>query len=939
MSTHGSKTTMHASSLCRLKEPAYKESTSSFSQAPWTAARCQRLLRPLSSKIALLRKLRQAEAHKKKTEVKNAPNTQEAGLSEENNKSSFDSRTACHRAAVEEGTEWEDGPRLRKRMRWTYSARGSAHNIEPEEMCSSVRPSGSKDGSTDMLSGLLEVAGTTKSPFSTHIHEEVDGSGCTDRSGTLSMNIAGPSCVTSGFTGLRNKLATNTTLIALGDSREERTLHRGIADSMMALLISTGEVSKRESSGCRPLFSMCLKYVPYHIIEEEQRVVEEDPDSDLDISCAIYTQLEDCAAGNSWEPFREVVRNHGVLLIETAIRDGTITNDAAHALDTLCMTQGVYDEAQSILQATVFRLSYGNSQSPPSRNLVKDRVYVLKQLRNFTQRTGRTGFLYQQLRCMLENENPWAINNQLFREALNGATRAAVQISKDLYQAARFLLAIIRAYYFGSSWTVGSEAEKLRQISQTKPRRTSFPSGLVCLENPQFLDTLGSLPQDAPSHAPQSDWLGTSLHTNTLIAMISAFNHARSREPEETCYAAGRAMPAILDEVATEAHQHLELALLSRIRQDIKPQWQHLSILFMENYLRSSMCSGNFGGLSKTTFSDLDVLSRLELANNDLKELGSFVNQIARCYGIIQKIDAFEFIESAVGVLAKAAKERRYRSETCSLVGKIAVVIAFMFSEDTGQPSHLDWALGIEQSLWDARSASSRSALITPVKAPARLKDDYRWEEGICEWIARTPAMQLCQPSTPASTSYNSDDSDDVLTKFTPMTSPGLEATSSFESFERSSGEESRKQAGLAKSGFKWGNVMVKYVRIANDEGDYIGRLEGASVGRNWQRAEEVPPRSKAAQYDSDCGEPDELSAAQDGNAKAARFNHLELRKRPHKKRGAVKGMKRLRRREESGLPVMTKRVLGTQLDAIGVERLVDHLGTSSDGEDELSFC
>ena len=936
MSTHGSITIMPTSPLYRLRECAYKESISVEGQAPWTTARCQRLLRPLSSKIALLNKLKPAGADKKSREARCESNVQETSNIGGKALNSIKLAKACHAATVRDGAEWEQETKLRKRMRWTYSAKGSAQSTEPEDVYSSVGHVSRKDCLIDMLSQLLAAPSTIEAPFLTSTHEKTDDGGCTESSGTASRKSTRPLNVASGSTRSRGRPCFNAELVAFGESKEERTLHRGIADSMVALFISTKRGNREESRGCRSLFSMCLKRVPHYITEEEQRAMEEDPDHELDISRGVYTELETFATGDNWKPLREVVRAHGVLLIETAIGDGVIKLDAANALVTLCMTRGAYDDAQSILRAIITWWLKGKTQFLTSTESLKDRRDVLKQLRSFTQRTGRTGFLYRQMKYILENDRPWTIDNQLLEDALNGAMQSIVQMAGDWAHAVGFLIAMVRIHHNKFSPTLGSEAQKLRQISRRKPKRTSFRSRPSSREILQPLTPFSPFSQDATSHPAQPYCSDSPLHLSTLIAMISAFAHVHSCGLEESFSAGSKTMSIMLDEMSTEAEQYLELAFLSQGRQNLIPHRQHLYILLVENFLRSSMCHINLGGSLKTMSFGLDTLSRHQLADDDIKQLGSFVNHIARCYGLIRRSHAFGFIETAINVLVESAKDMIYRNETRSLLGKIAVAAAFLFSEGTGQPSHLDWALGVEQSLCSGGSPLTRPALMTPAKTTTQSKSDYRWEEGICEWIAKTPAMHLCQPSTPKSEGCNSNDSDDILTKSTPMTSPDLEA---FPFSECSSGDESREKAGLVKRSFGQSYALAKCVRIANDRREDMSNLEGASLKRQRQRTEEETSWSNAVGRDGVYDDTDELSAAQYANDEAAtKLPFLDLRGRTHRKPSAVKGTRKLRRKERPGLKVMTKEALGRRTDSMMIQANVDQAVATSDGEDELSF-
>ena len=835
------------------------------------------------------------------------------------------------RPADEENAEWECNPRPSKRMRWTYSTRSTAPGPESEGAYTQGKPLYLEDGPMDILSQVLDTSFTTSTQTSTSSSQQLD---CSQSHRETSFKITSRKLDTSGQALDCSKVGcyprTQLGLAAHGESKEARILLKGILDSLMAMLVSTRGGREKKPSGCPSLFIMCLKRVPDHILEEEQWAMEDDPDSDLDISSMIYSDLEASAVAETWKPLRDIVRTHGVLLVERAIRDGTIHTDAALRLINLCVSRDAPDAAQSLLRTVIVRLSFIEHLASASKALLKDRALVLKQLWNFAQQTGRIGFLYQQLIYMLQSTYPWNLGQQLLRPSLSSAIKAVSSGRDDLPEAVGFISEIVRMSYVNTARTTLLRIEKLRQTSRLERKRTALRSRAPAKESSYFLGKLGRNSPDATSYSFQSDETDSPVDVPSFVAMISALSHAQSNGQEGSSCETGGAMPALLDALAIEAYQFHELAILGREGQDAT---YHLSMLFVEDYLRSSMVYDAMHTKPKIVPSGIDALSNLSLTDDDLKQLGTFIHNIARFYGQIKGIDAFDFISIAVNVLSEAAKSTTSCSATRPLLRKIAVASAFAFSEASGQPSRLDWALGVEQSMCPVAEVSPRRTFTTPAKIGAQVKQGYRWEDGICEWIVKTPALQLRQPRSAASLSGESDQSDDVPASITPMTSPASENTSMLGSFTR---DEPQELASSAEVALKNDHASLKCVRITSDNLESVSKKERPISTAACSMTEERPRISKVYQEHEVYDDTDELSAAHYADRGAAMFPLRDVRDRPREQYGTIRG-KREPQKTGSGIKAPASRHLGRRaIPATGLEFADGE--SSSDAEDELSF-
>ena len=902
-------------------------------QAPWTAARCQRLLRPLSSKIALLRKLKRAEALKHNAGSTTVSDEQQVLSMRGASIGPKEPIRDCHRSFDGESAEWECNPRPSKRMRWTYSARFNGSIPSTEEVCTSERPSDLKDGPMDILSQLLNSSSeTSRQTSSSSQHQLDDGRSYKEKLYTATKRASKSSRKTFECDVIRRVPGVKSMFPVYGKSKEACMLHKGITDSLMAMLISTRGSGQSEPSGCRSLFSMCLKRVPEYILEEEQCAMEEDPDSDLDISSMIYSDLEASAVAETWKPLRQIVRAHGVLLIEAAIQDDTIQIDAALSLVTMCLVRDAPDAAQSLLRSTIVRLSSNEYSSYQSKALFQDRMLVLQQLRNFTQWTGRSGFLYQQLKYMVQSTNPWNLGHQIQRSFLSSAIQAVALGRDDLSEALGFIRAIIRSTYVDTSCTMSSQIEKLRQNSKLKRKRTTLRSRCPPENTTRSLRDTGRSLQECSSYALQADETDSPVDIACFVAMMSALNNAQPYGPEEPACEISGSLPPLLDALAIEAYQFHELALMDRECQEAPLKRYNMSILFVEKYLRSFMALDDMSSKPGIVPSSINALSSLSLTDDDLKQLGIFVHNIARFHGMISGGNAFELIGNAVRVLTEAATSPINSGATQALLRKMAVTSAFAFSEGSGQPAQLDWALSVEQTLCPGAESSPRRAFTTPAKTGTRLKEGYRWEEGICEWIAKTPAIQLRQPSTPTSVGGESDESDDILANTTPMTSPISDTISKLDT---SHSEESQRRPRSALPLPEDGHIS--FVRITTGRSNFDSRDELQTSQTNRRMTKETPLDSEPFQDHGTCDDIDELSTAQCAGSRDTRVSLPDRQQQSRKQCQVIKGN---RDPHTKGLFAKTNasRFSGRRGIPMSMLKLAGGEDESSDAEDELSF-
>lgn len=917
-----------ATPIQRLRSPLASPSPAVASQIPWTAARCQRLLRPLSSKISHLKRLNSERLHRLDTAGQTGsgaggPSSANKPLNEK-----IAITKLCRQSSKQADPDWDCDARPRKKIKRTYSSKVSSLRSTSE--LQSKLPSGrlSKFEPMNILPQMLsQEPGSHPNPQASYLQDgnpEKDS----DTSRTLAHLPDYSFCETNGFSKLQEDSA------APGGCRDTWRLLKGIADSLNTILHATQTQKKKTSInlGSRSLFATCLKQVPKYIYLEERRAATEDPDHDRNVSSEMYCELESSAVADGWQPLRVIVRAHSMFLIRAAFEDGTLGVQSMLEIASLCSRNDAFDEAQSILDtlmvSTTCRKASGSGAS-----LQLHHILILSALRDFSESTCRYGFFFQQLSAFIASGvGSRTCCDAIVSDYLNVAIQHAAAACDHATDAGRFIQTIFRRAMMGSIEC--RRVEDLRQVSLDHPSPQSKK-----LSKGQQAHVDGKKTGKGSTKGIQQGMVeNLSVDFTGLVAVIYTICYAPLTA--SLVKARGR-LPDTLKQIIVEAHRYTEVSQTSK--QGGRPTeagTQNLATILLADFISSSTKNAPRLDDGVTGSEASEPFGGLAISEDVVDQLSNFVCKIARCHRQVAKGIAFDSMKEMVGLLAGVTESTTSDSPTCSIMGRIAVEAAFTFVEDSNLPAHLDWALEIEQAVKSKVEATSgRSFVRTPAKRSAQSRSGFRWEEGICEWIEKTPAMQAERPRSGSRGSVGNDDSGDDLPPDRPLTSQEGGAST----VSRVSSKQARTDVFSATPSQKSKLTLATCVKIKSS------KTEGVAV-RTGQKA--APPEEVLAREASDAkllqngirpvtyDDMDELAAVQHAFRDVRKSSIPDLRQRP------------LRFSKFSRLNCSTKRMtrnrLGANaggLKAVGRAKsqpsmmaLLDRENFDSDTEDELSF-
>ena len=730
---------VHNSLLPRRSQSQYPGSPDAATQPIWTTARCNRLLRPLSSKLASFRKSQ-------------ALSTKRDSAGRKDLKSTISHSTDCHCAfttsAVRATTEvicqasttpnanisdWTPSPRPRKRIKRTYSSKELGHLLSEEPI---IKP---KAGiSSAKISKLCPESLIKVRSYSFKVDQLcpfIEEQKIPEKPAPIRVQSLGQNGI------LRTDMLVGESFRRFAKTRypDGWQLIEGINNGLETLLKVTAKIERTSTFGARSLFSTCLKCVPQYISIEENFSKAEDPENKADISSAIYGELE--AYGSSlrggWKPLKEVVRAHGVAMLGSAIQDGLIELPVAYNLVRVCLNHGAFDEGQHIVECIMTIIQNLLKSASIKSKILAYGLFVLNQFSSFS---GRFGFQFQQLADIFRNcDIPigWILSDAMSEcwSRVMGSIADGDSASRD----AGILLQTVALMTFGvSDMTLTSKIQSIRLQPKILQKFMGIKSYRARHAGKVFrYPSPGNFGIENIKSASQTI-------SSELLAAICAINLLGN----STLTTRSEDMPEprlqVLQIIVLQVCQILETYIPYV---DPEKNQVHVDQLFLP-LLAAGLSSAIAGNSDLGLSYYLSIIKGVNLSHELSNSAVSFLCAVANFCERAISGDGFYYIQKITQELVEFYTSCNSELGIRVFIGDIAANTAIQYSRSTSVPKHLSWALEIE-------SLVNRMAVDAEAQTPGktlensfvRTKLGFRWEEGICEWVAGTPRIPIPKPN------------------------------------------------------------------------------------------------------------------------------------------------------------------------------------------------
>lgn len=712
------------SPLTRQSKPRFAEN--SPVKPTWTTRRCNHLLRSLSSRLNDLRK----------AQKESIPATEEAGT-RLNPRHSITSDTIL--STNGKCQDWASSPIPPKKIRRTYSAREAGNGVQrrlvlfeagaPENEPSLRIPSSSSGTYSQSLLG----------EFVKNIDLDC---GTSDKQSSISTTTTTTAAATSRRDIYSNKQAPAQDLLPyclkVNDPKRGKLIH-GIFMALIALLRATSGYEIITPIGSRSLFSTCLRRTSDYIAAEELRLKEEDPKNTDDISTNVYDDLE--AIGSSiaggWAPLGEVVRAHGISMLGTAVKDGLLDTVVARGLARICLHHGAVDEGQQIMECMISTLKAVDKPANVRGSLLASSS--LGTLDNFACISRRYGFQYRELtKLFREGILPieWMATNDMI-PCWNRLMLSLTEGKENTQDAEEFLRTALLMSFRVPYKSLPSRMHNIRlRAWNIQCTSSGFPSTLY--------KAIQIAKQQQLSDEDEVEDMDHALRTTSLrlLAILSAINCQNSGSTVDSATAKLR----ILQDIILEVHQAFRIWQNEHGSGGASSFHPDTDLICLP-LLAAGLVSGRIGkdrvnihGRIRHYF---DILKYWKPSSEFSNVAATFLCLVINYCVQVSSIDAFQYLQEFVMCLTQPNFPNDI-PETQSLFRRIATTAAIQWAKGTNIPKHLTWALDLESSINRMTMGAdlqtpSRSSVIQ--RLLTKTKCDFRWEEGICEWVAGTPVI------------------------------------------------------------------------------------------------------------------------------------------------------------------------------------------------------
>ncbi|USP78470.1 hypothetical protein yc1106_05744 [Curvularia clavata] len=677
---------------------------------PWTTSRCNRLLRPLSSKLTKLRK----ELERPQCISAETRNVSSAFATKGSpHKTTNFTRPAHKPRGFEKAADpdWKPDGKSGAAKKTTYGMRGRG------------RPVPQRDGSniattSTNVSRPGEIAFTPLiSRMSGHFHSSpqipISPIRKTAKNrGPLLVTVAPPATDIPG---------------------DVHKLVQGSLEAYANLLQATSTGGDTRRNGTRSLMGVCLRKLPAYIELEEyfaevDRLDKEAEEEDRDIANEIYEQLEthfEQAPGHGWRPFRQVVRTHATTLICNAISDEILGLKHTLILITHCLNARAWDEAEQLLLAYAPLLDCVTMPINTRADLFdSQKSPFLHAVKNFVHYTGRHRLLYDLLEHMVALELlplEWLATDSM-RPVWDRLVRSITENDR------RVVPSVYRFFETITLASMGLPDPRLLEDEVTGSISRHFtPSSRAELR--QALDT-------------------TFSSLLTVLCSIALVNSSRNdNQGQMAAQRVSRVLDTVVVTIATRQDVQDELDLLNPDLNDAQVMAQRgICITFASCLLHLEGSLGHSAVMILNTPSCIGIINWIasQYSSKDvnfasiLTQLPSLISSTARGTGRIWQDDGFDQLQRFVTVLMSASGCRL--PHKLWTLKRLALESAMEFAHSTGDAEHMAYAHDIERKM---QTQGRLMITQSPSKndSPA-ISGGFRWEEGIGEWVTCTPFVK-----------------------------------------------------------------------------------------------------------------------------------------------------------------------------------------------------
>lgn len=503
----------------------------------------------------------------------------------------------------------------------------------------------------------------------------------------------------------------------------------------MTLPTDTSTLPCRAKSGSRSLFSMALNSTSSWIYDEQKAIdASDDKDDTTNVADEIFTELEETYSyGNGWKPLKEIVHFHGIHLLCNSIRQRILSPTTIRRLENRANELHAHNAADEIILALCdvtpkidapAQVDTHRVLSPPLNILFARRGVDANQSSTWRCLTKLLG------RGTIPAE--WICTTAL-TDVVIGALKAVLREAGDSRAAVDLITQIIDS-------SIDPRDENGSPMSRAK-----VLVQVTCAARFHLRQKTGRIDAATSNQEADSDDDITNSLNNSIASILKILGTAHVKSMRKSDHLA-KSKPFPLSSmqlvVANIISKHQQYST-DRKQQLPKPQILRILYVFLAYHIYMAdeqatpvprQCTtplkptASGAGPFHLQFLE-NFLQPLSQRTKLIKPLASFIINISCDRGMD--------IESGFAHIKCVAKSflhiNNHKYPTVhAFLGRITVDTALDFASATLIPGHHEWALSVQGEV-QGRGVSSM--VLTPSLALA----GYKWEDGLGEWVAKTP--------------------------------------------------------------------------------------------------------------------------------------------------------------------------------------------------------
>ncbi|KAK2743647.1 hypothetical protein FQN57_004756 [Myotisia sp. PD_48] len=490
----------------------------------------------------------------------------------------------------------------------------------------------------------------------------------------------------------------------------------------------TGSQAQDRDSGAKSLLSIALKTASRYIMTEQERIMEDKEVDATDVADFIFTELERTYAmgDHGWKPLKVLVRSHGIRLMCEMIRRRWISPHLTRQIISQSIKLSAHDAAKSLLSALLSSSSTTSLPSCLQDNLFTSGVSVsVLTLGGYFRKSNNLSILFGELASLLRRNSlpvEWVATDAT-KQYLGFALQYTLYDNEYFYSSSQFIMAVALAAARSSRSVPSAQIDLRRSKRGTVLAQRADPTEYT---NLLFSETL-------------SDTLDNTI--TSILSVLCGSHFARSKQNETACEAY-----LLLMDLSATVQQRIEQGTSNRTVDNAGYVSARAGAIlisdFLVNYLGFHETPN--GGLTAGTSAVLVNFGHLARVYPNKKkfivQLSTLVMNVARCVGRVENDDGFEVIKRFTECFRSPGLEDHPIVQL--VLSKIAIEVALEFAEFTCLQDHHDWALHIQDqaATYDlGLPDAGKTYSLTP--SLSRANKGYRWEDGIGEWVAKSPTF------------------------------------------------------------------------------------------------------------------------------------------------------------------------------------------------------